>query len=119
LLGSSSVPRKLLKTIMKHQMTQLGLCCLSIVILRLLALAWNGIVQIDYSDNVNLCWLPGLGVIQTKSWLLKSHLAHAWCVKFLKVRWWGIELFAHSINQETSILSLTCRSTIILMLCIL
>jgi hypothetical protein len=97
----------------------LELCCLNLGILTLLATAWNGIVQMDSNDNVTLYWLPGSGIIQNNSWLLKSHMAYARCVKFMKVRQWGIDLFNHSMTQETSIFTWTCWWTIILLLCTL
>jgi len=117
--GWSHVPRKVPKTLTWHAILRLELCCLNWGILTSLALAWNGIVQMDSSDNVTLFWMPGSGIIWSKSWLLKSDIAHAWCVKFLKVRWWGIPLFKHSITQETSIFTWSCWRTIILMLCTL
>jgi hypothetical protein len=55
-----------------------------------LVLAWNGIVVMDISDNVCFFWLPGLGIIQNKSCMLISHMAHDRCVKFIMVRGWGI-----------------------------
>jgi len=93
LLGWSPVPQKVPKTLTKHGIQRLELCCLNLGILTSLSLAWNGIVLMDSSDNVTLCWLPGSGIIRNKSWLLKSHMAHTRCVKFLKVYWWGIDLF--------------------------
>jgi len=62
------------------------------------------------------CWLPGSGILLNKSCLLKSHMAHARCVKFLKVRQWDMQLFDHLITQETSIFTRSCWRTIILML---
>ena len=57
----------------------------------------------DSRDNVTLGWLPGSGIVLNKSWLHKSHMAHARCVKFLKVRQGNIQLYNHSITEETSI----------------
>jgi len=71
-------------------------------ILTLLVPAWSGIVLMDSKDNVILFWQPGSGIIQNKSWLPKSHMVHAQCVKCLMVHWWGIPLFDHSISQEIS-----------------
>jgi len=119
LSGWSHVPWRVPKTLTRHGIPQLELCCLNWGILTSLALAWNGIVQMDSSENVTLFWLPGSRIIRNKWWLLKSHMAHARCVKFLKVRRWGISLFDHSITQETSIFTWSCSSTIILMLCTL
>jgi len=118
-LDWSHGPQKMPKTLAKHGIMLLELCCLNIGISASLALAWNGIVQMDSSENVTLCWLPGSGSLRNKSWLLKSHMAHAWCVKFQKVQWWGIQLLDHSITQETSIFTRSCWRTIILILCTL
>jgi len=113
------VPGKVPKRLTKHCITWLELCGLNFGILTSPALAWNGIVQMESSDNVTLCWLPGSGIIWNKSWLLKSHMAHAQCVKFLKVRRWGIQPFDHSLTQETSIFTRSCWRTRLLMLCTL
>jgi len=107
---------KVPKTLMKLCIPRLELCCLNSGILTSLALAWNGIVQIDSSDNVTLFSLPGSGNIRNMSWLLKFHIAHACCVEFLKLRQWGIHLFDHSTTQETTIVTRSCWSTIILLL---
>jgi len=112
----SHVPWKVPKTLTKHGIQQLELCCLNLRILTSLALAWNGIVQMDSSDNVTLCWLPGSVIVRNTWWLLMSHLAHARCVKFPMVAWWGIQRFDHSITQETSIFTPSCWRTILLML---
>jgi len=117
--GWSHVPSKVPKTLAKHGIMQLELCCLNLGILTSLAMAWNGIVEMDSSDNVTLCRLPGSGIILNKSWLLKSHMAHARCAKFLKVHRWGIQLFDSSISHETTIFTQSYRRTIILMLCTL
>jgi len=119
LLGWSPVHQQVPKTLTKHGIPRLELCCPNLGILTSLALAWNGIVLMDSSGNVNLCWLPRSGIIWNKSWLLKSHMTHAWCVKFLKVRQWGIHRFDYSITQKTSIFTRSCWRTIILMLCTL
>jgi len=73
----------------------------------------------DSSDNVTHCWLPGLGIIRIESWLLKSHIAHTWCLKFITVHRWGIQLFEHSITKQTSIFSQSCGRRMIWMLCTL
>jgi len=73
----------------------------------------------DFSDIVTLCWLPGSEIIRNKSWLLKSHMTDAQCVKFPNVRQWGIRHFDHSITQETNIFTWCCWRTPILMLCTL
>jgi len=119
--GSSSewshVTWKMPKTLTQHGIPQLELCRFNLGILTSLALAWNGIVQMDSSNNITVCWLPGSGIIRNKLWFLKSDMAHARSVKFLKVRWWGIQLFNHSIAQQTSIFTWSCWRTIIFMLC--
>jgi len=119
LLGWSHVPQKVPKTSKQHGITRLELRCLNLGILTSLALAWNGIVQLDSSNNVTLCWLPGSGIILNKSRLLKSHMAHAQCAKCLKVDQWGIQLFDDWTTQEMSIFTRSCWRTIILLLCTL
>jgi len=47
-------------------------------------------------------WLPGSGIIQNKSWSLKSCIAYGWCVKLLNARRWTIPLFDHLPTQEIS-----------------
>jgi hypothetical protein len=54
----------------------------------------------DSTNSVILFWQPGLQIIQNKSWLHKSHMAHAWCVKFLQVCQWDIPHFHHSITDK-------------------
>jgi len=54
----------------------------------------------DSRDNGMSCLLPALGIIQNKLRLLKSHMAHAQCMRFLKVRLWGIHHFNHFITSE-------------------
>jgi len=116
LLGWSHVPRKVPKTLTKHGIPWLELCCLNLGILNSLALAWNGNVQMDSCDIVTLFWLPELGIIQNKSRFLKSHITHARYVKFGKVGRSGINPFDHSTTQETSTFTQSCWRTIILML---
>jgi hypothetical protein len=116
LFGWSRVPRTIPRTLKNHGIPKLERCCFDLGIFNSLALAWNGIVQMDSSDNVTLCWLPGLGIILNMSWLLKSHMAHARFVKFLNVHRWSIHLAYHTMTQETSIFSQSCWQTIILML---
>ena len=53
------VPRMVQKTLTKYGITRWDLSCLISGILTPLAMAWNGIVQMDSGDNVSLCWLPG------------------------------------------------------------
>jgi len=81
----SHVPRKVPKTLVKHGIMWLELCCLNLGIWTSLALAWNGFLQMDSNNNVTLCWLPGSGIILNKSGLLKSHMAHARGVIFRMV----------------------------------
>jgi len=102
---------------MKHGITRLQHCCLNLVILTSLALAWNRNEQMNSSDNVTLCWLPASGIIWNMSWLLKSHMANAHSVNCLMVGQWGIPYFDHSITQRTSINTQSCWRTIILMVC--
>jgi len=104
LLGGSHVPQKERKILMRKGILQLELCCLHSRILTHLVLAWNGIVLMDFRDNVTLSWLPGLGIIPNKSWLLKSHMGHAQCVKFLQMCRWRIQLFDHLTNQDISLI---------------
>jgi len=115
----SHVPWKVPRPLTKPGIPRLELCCLNLGILTSLALASNGIVQMNSSNNVTLCWLPGSGIILNRSWLLKCQMAYVQCVKFPKVRRWGIQLFDHSITQETNIFTWSSWRTIILMLCTL
>jgi len=88
----SCVARKVPKTLTKHGIMWLELCCFTMGTLTFLSLAWNGILQMHSSDNVTLCRLPVSGIIQNKSWLLKSHMAHTWWVKFLNTLDWAFNL---------------------------
>jgi len=119
LLGWSLVPWKVPKILTRHGIRQLDQCCPHSGILTSLALAWNGIVLLDSRDNGIFFWLPGSGIIQYKSWLGKSHMAHAQCVKFLKERRWGIQLFDHLITQEMSMFTWSFWTKLILMFCTL
>jgi len=90
--------------------------------LRHLVIAGPGlkwVVQMDSSDNITRCWLPGLGIIWNKAWWLKSHQAHVRCEKFLKGCRCDIQLFDHSITEGTGIFTQSCWRTTILMLCTL
>jgi len=118
-LDWSYVPYMVPKSLTSHGQWRLDPCCLNLDSMTSLALAWNGMVQMDSSDNVRLCWLPGLPIIWNKSWLLKGHMAHAQGVKLLKVRRWGIQLFDHSRTPDTSIFTQSSWMTIIMMLCTL
>jgi hypothetical protein len=62
---------------MKDGIPHSELCCFYLGILTSLAMACNGIVLMDSSDNVTPFWLLGLEIMWNKSWLLKSHMAHA------------------------------------------
>jgi hypothetical protein len=104
------------KPLKLHDITWFELLCLNLGILTSLALALNGIVQMDSSNNVTLCWLPGSGIIWNKSWLLPSQVADAQCVKLLKVSQWGIHIFNHPITQETIRFIWSCLRTMILTL---
>jgi len=119
LLGISPVLRKVPTIRTRHGIPQLAQCCPHSGILTSLALACNGIVLMDSRDNVILCWLPGLGIIRNKSWLLKSHMAHAQCVKFLKVRRWGIWLFDHLKTHEISMFTWSFWTKLLSMFCTL
>jgi len=98
-LGWSPVPWKVPKIQTMHGFPRLEQCCPNSGILTSPALAWNGILPMYSRDDVILVWRPPSGIIQNKSRLLKSHMAHARCVKFLKVRRWGIQLVEHSITH--------------------
>jgi len=117
--GWSHVPRKMATTLTKYGIQWLKLCCLHLGTLTSLALAWNGIVQMDSSDIDTLCWLPGSEIIWTKSWWHLSYMPHSTCAQFIKACQLGIELFDHSNTQETSIFSQSCWRTLTSMLCTL
>jgi len=85
-LGWSPVPWEVPKILMMHGFLRMELCRLHSGNLTQLAPAPNRIVPMYSADYVMLFWQPGLGIIQNKSWLLRSHMAHARCVKFQKVR---------------------------------
>jgi len=77
----------------------------------------------DYADEFQRqcypLWLPGSGIIPNKSWLLKSHMAHARCVNFLKVRRWDIQLFDHLITHEINMITWSIWTKLISMFCTL
>jgi len=73
----------------------------------------------DSTDNVIFFWWPRLGIIQKKSWLLNSHMAYAWCVKFVKVPQWGIPLFDQSVTQDLSMITRSFWMNLISMICTL
>jgi len=73
----------------------------------------------DSRDNVILFSQPGSGIIQNKSWLLKSHMADAQCVKIQKVRRCDIPLFDHSITQEIRMFTGSFWMKLISMFCTL
>ena len=73
----------------------------------------------DSTDNVILFWWPGLGIIQNKSWLHKTDMAYAQCVKFLKVRRCGIPLCNHTITQEIRMCTRSFWTNVISMICTL
>jgi len=101
--GSSHVTQKVRNIQRRHGILPLELCGPHSGTLTLLVPAWSRIVLMDSIDHAILFWQPGLGILQNKSWLLKAHMAHTRCVKFLTVRRWAIPLFDHSITQEISI----------------
>ena len=119
LLGWSAVLRKVAKIVTRDGIPRLEQCCPHSGILTSLVLAWNGSVMMDSRDNVILFWLPGLGIIQNKSWFLKSHMAYARCVKFLMVRQWGIQRFDHLITHEISMFTWSFWTILISMFCTL
>jgi hypothetical protein len=92
LLGWSSVSRKVPKILTRRFILRFKQRSSHSRILTSLALDCTGIVLRNSRNNVNLFWMRGSAIIQNKSWLLKSHMAHAWCVKFLKVQEWGIQV---------------------------
>jgi len=100
---------------MRHGILQLELYYPHSGISTSLLLAWIGLELLDSRDNVIFFGLSGLGIIQNKSWLLKSHVAHAQCVKCLNVHWWGIQLFDNSIPQEISMFTQSIMTKLILM----
>jgi hypothetical protein len=118
-LGWSPVCRTVPKILSRHGIPRLEHCCPHSGILTSLALTWHGIVLIHSGDNVILFWLPRLGMIRKQSWLLKSHMAHARCVKFLKVRRWGIQRFDHLITHEINMFTLSFRTKQLSMFCTL
>jgi len=73
----------------------------------------------DSTDNVILFSRPGLGIIQHRSCRLKSHMAHARCVKFLEVRQWGTPGFNHSMTQEFGMSTQSFRMNLLSMICTL
>jgi len=115
----SHVHQKVPKTLTRHGIPRLELCCPDLGSLTSPAPAWNWIMEMDSSHNVTIFWLPGSGIIWNKSWLLKTHMAHARCGKFLKLRRWGTPLFDHWRTHESSICTRSCSWTVRLMLCTL
>ena len=117
--GWCPVPRRVPNILTRHGILWLEQCCLHFGILTSLALAWNGILLMDSRVNVILSWLHGSGIIQNKSWLLRFHMAHARCVKFLKVHRWGIPLFDNLKSQEICKFTRSFWTKLILMFCTL
>jgi hypothetical protein len=103
LMGRSHIPQKVSTTLTKHGTIQLKLCYHNLDMLLSLAMAWNKIVLMNCSDNVTSFWLPGLGIIRNKFWLLQSYMAHAQCAIFITVCQWGIPLFNQATIQLTGI----------------
>jgi len=99
-LGWFHVPQMVPKLPTRHAIPGLERWCHHSGILPYLVPAWNGIVLMDFRDYIILFWQPWSGIIQNKSWLLQSHMAHAWYVKFPNVRASGIQLVEHSITQD-------------------
>jgi len=61
----------------------LEMCCPHSGIVTKLVMPRNETLLIDSSDKGTLYWLPESGIIETKSWLLKSPMVYAWCVKII------------------------------------
>jgi len=118
-LGWSPALRNVPTILTRHGIPRLEQCCPHSGILTSLALDWNGTVLMDSRDNVILFWLPGSGIIWNKSWLLKSHTADAWRVRFLLVCWWGIQLFNYWITHEISMFTWSFWTKLISMFCTL
>ena len=116
-LGWFPVPRKVPKILTMLGIPQLEQCGPHSGILTQLVPAWNGIVLMDASDTVMLFWRPGSGIFWNESWLVKSHMAHAWWVKYLKVHQCCIPLFDHSITEEIRMFTLSIWTKLILMFC--
>jgi len=119
MFGRSPVPHKVPTMLTKHNIPQFEQCRPYSEILPKLALSWNGIMLMDFRDNVTHFLMPRLWIIKNKSWLLNSHMACMQCVKFLMVCWLGIQHCKHLITQEISIFSWSCWTKLILMFCIL
>jgi len=77
--------------------------------------AWHSAVATVLSPLRNL----DITDSQNNSWLLQSHMAHARCVKFLKVRRGDIPLFNHSITEEIRMFARTCWRKLIWIFCTL
>jgi len=73
-------------------------------------------LQMDSTDNVTLCWLPGSGIIQDKRWLLKSHMALTKYVNYVHLHGKGIQLFEQSMSHEFNRCSQPSLGTWMLML---
>jgi len=106
-------------TLMRHGYPELELCYPHPEMLTEVVVDWDGIVLIDSTPNVILLWLPRSGIIQNKSWLLKSPMAHARHVKVLKVSWWGITHFNYSITHDIGMLICSFRRRPTLIFCTL
>ena len=73
--------------------------------------------MMDSAVNVILIWQPGSGIIRNKSLLLKSRMAHALCVKFLKVHRWVIALFDHLTTHKIAMRTGSFWTNQLLMIC--
>jgi len=80
-------------------------------------LKWNCVN--DFQSQYTHIWLPGSGIIQNTLELLNTHMAHAWCVKFLKVRSLGIEHFDSFITQRFGMFTLSICTKQVSMFCTL
>jgi len=115
LLGWSPVLEKVTKIQTSHGIPQLEQHCPHLGIITDVALAWNGIVLTDSRDNITLFWPPWSGIVQNKSCLLKSYMAPALCVTFLKMPEWGIRLFDRMLKQEIGMFTRSLLTKLILM----
>jgi len=75
------IPQQMATELTKHGIMRWDPCCFNLNILKSPVLAWNRIVQMDCADNVILCWLTELQIMQNISWILNPHMAHAQCVQ--------------------------------------
>jgi len=80
-------------------------------------LKWDCLL--GYSNTVTLCWVSGSVTIYWISWIMKSHLAYGWYVKFQNVHWWETTLFNHLITHMITTITCIILKKLILMYCTL